>query len=50
MSASPADPPLKRGIHPLRLLFLIVCAALAFLLTLYLFVIFAFFLMPGGMD
>jgi len=44
------EPTLKRGIHPLHLFLLIVSAALAFPLVIYLLFIFTFMLMPGGMD
>lgn len=43
-------PPLRRGIHPLHLFVLIAGAALTFPVLLYLLVIFAFALMPGGFD
>jgi hypothetical protein len=45
-----SNPPLKRGIHPLHLIFLIGCAALAFPLAVYLVLMLAFLLMPGSMD
>jgi hypothetical protein len=50
MTAPQSVPQLKRGIHPLHLLLLIASAVLAFPLVIYLLFMFAFFLIPGGMD
>lgn len=44
------NPPLKRDMHPLQIMLLIVSVVLAFPLLIYLLFIFAFLLMPGGFD
>jgi hypothetical protein len=50
MAGPESDAPLDRGIHPLRLLFLIALATLSVPVLLYLFLLLAFSLMPGGFD
>ena len=50
MAAPEPDAPLDRGIHPLRLLLLIAIATLSAPVVLYLLLLLAFALMPGGFD